>query len=135
VKKMTEHCALCGCLVHREGEYAKPTVKGRSHRTKHHHVAERFFGRSSNRPGTLRERIFPVDPWGFEGKSEIFCYDCHEELLHNPILLPEDIKKLAEFSSSKRAQRGREKREQRKACGAYKAVSRNRCTRTRLYSR
>lgn len=25
----------------------------------------------------------------------MFCYDCHEELLHNPVLLPKDIEKLA----------------------------------------
>jgi hypothetical protein len=25
----------------------------------------------------------------------VFCYECHEELLHNPVLLPEDIANLA----------------------------------------
>ncbi|MDQ3254641.1 MAG: hypothetical protein M3R15_12155 [Acidobacteriota bacterium] len=25
----------------------------------------------------------------------MFCYECHEELLHNPVLLPEDIDRLA----------------------------------------
>jgi len=54
-------------------------------------VAERFFGRSSNRPGTKTEGIFKFSPWGYEGESEVFCYECHEELLHNPILLPEDF--------------------------------------------
>jgi len=88
---MDEKCRLCGCIVHRNGDYAKPTILGRSHRTKHHYVAERFYGRSKNRPGTTREKIFNEDPWNIEGKYEVFCYDCHEELLHNPILLPEDI--------------------------------------------
>ena len=36
-------------MLHRDGDYAKPNIKGRSHATKHHYVAERFFGRSSNR--------------------------------------------------------------------------------------
>lgn len=27
----------------------------------------------------------------------MFCYECHEELLHNPVLLPEDIKRFAEL--------------------------------------
>jgi hypothetical protein len=27
----------------------------------------------------------------------VFCYECHEELLHNPILLPEEIALFAEL--------------------------------------
>jgi hypothetical protein len=27
----------------------------------------------------------------------VYCYECHEELLHNPVLLPEDIQALAEL--------------------------------------
>ncbi|MCX6093992.1 MAG: hypothetical protein NTY63_04115 [Candidatus Bipolaricaulota bacterium] len=27
----------------------------------------------------------------------MFCYDCHEELLHNPVLLKQDIFELAEL--------------------------------------
>jgi hypothetical protein len=89
---MTEKCAICGCELHRtEGTYALPTAEGRSHASKHHFVAERFFGRSNNRRGTQRERIFDTCPWGVEGQAATFCYDCHEELLHNPILLPDDI--------------------------------------------
>jgi len=60
-------------------------------------VAERFFGRSNNRRGTQRERIFEECPWGVEGKTAIFCYDCHEELLHNPIFLPSDIAHFADL--------------------------------------
>ncbi len=38
---MIEHCAICNCQLHREqNTYARPTVKGRSHATKHHYVAE-----------------------------------------------------------------------------------------------
>jgi hypothetical protein len=58
-------------------------------------VAERFFGRSSNRRGTITERLFESCPWGHEGTTAVFCYECHEELLHNPVLLPEDIANLA----------------------------------------
>ncbi|MHC4475914.1 MAG: hypothetical protein ACYTEL_09720 [Planctomycetota bacterium] len=92
---MAEICSICGCTLHRKGDYAKPTIKGRSHSTKHHYVAERFFGRSANRKGTQREPVFAEDPWGMEGKKDVFCYDCHEELLHNPVFLPEDIDLLA----------------------------------------
>jgi len=91
------NCVICGCWIHREGEYAKPTIKGRSHATKHHYVAERFFGRSATRKDKLREPIFQNCPWGLEGQSEEFCYECHEELLHNPVLSPTDIKRFAEL--------------------------------------
>jgi hypothetical protein len=77
--------------------YARPTVEGRSHATKHHYVAERFFGRSTNRRGTKTEGMFSSCPWGREGESVVFCYECHEELVHNPVLLPEDISRFAEL--------------------------------------
>jgi hypothetical protein len=97
---MTEHCAICGCQLHRTPDtYARPTVAGRSHATKHHYVAERFFGRSSNRRGTITEGMFSSCPWALvhEGESVVFCYECHEELLHNPVLLPNDISRFAEL--------------------------------------
>lgn len=93
---MTERCAICDCLLHRtKNTYAHPTVEGRSHATSHHYVAERFFGRSTNRPGTKTKSLFTSCPWGYEGKSVVFCYECHEELIHNPVLLPEDIARFA----------------------------------------
>jgi hypothetical protein len=93
---MTERCAICNCVLHRTaGTYARPTLEGRGHATKHHFVAERFFGRSSNRKGTLTEGVFQSCPWGYEGQTAVFCYECHEELLHNPVLLPEDIARFA----------------------------------------
>jgi len=91
------NCAICGCQIHHKGEYAKPTIRGRSHATRHHYIAERFFGRSATRKGEAREPIFKNCPWGLEGQSEQFCYECHEELLHNPVLLPMDIKQFAEL--------------------------------------
>ena len=89
---MVERCAICNCILHRTaGTYARPTPEGRSHATKHHFVAERFFGRSSNRRGTLTDGVFQSCPWGHEGETAVFCYECHEELLHNPVLLPNDV--------------------------------------------
>jgi hypothetical protein len=94
--RTVEYCAICRCLLHRTaGTYARPSVEGRSHATEHHFVAERFFGRSSNRKGTKTDGIFESCPWGVEGRSAVFCYECHEELLHNPVLLPEDIARFA----------------------------------------
>ena len=94
---MKETCTICGCALNRDGEYATPTVAGRSHATKHHFVAERFFGRSTNRRGTQREPLFTECPWGLAGKSAVFCYECHEELLHNPVLLPDDLEGLSKL--------------------------------------
>lgn len=83
---MTENCSICGCILHRTANtYATPTVAGRSHATEHHYVAKRF------------KNVFENCPWGLEGKAAVFCYECHEELLHNPVLLPEDIAKLREL--------------------------------------
>jgi hypothetical protein len=94
---LKEACSLCGCKLNRSGEYAVPTLQGRSHATRHHFVPERFFGRSKNRSGTTREGIFAICPWGHEGKTAVYCYECHEELLHNPVLLPQDIATFAEL--------------------------------------
>jgi hypothetical protein len=60
-------------------------------------VPERFFGRSTNRRGTKTPGVFEICPWGQEGKTAVFCYECHAELLHNPVLLPEDIDSLAKL--------------------------------------
>jgi hypothetical protein len=77
------------------GVYGSPTPEGRAHRTRHHFVAERFFGRSANRPGETRDAVFASCPWGMEGKADVFCFECHEVLLHNPVFLPEDIAAFA----------------------------------------
>jgi hypothetical protein len=47
-------------------------------------------------------RIFEKCPWGHEGRKEVFCYDCHEELLHNPVFLPEDIGRLSRIVRARR---------------------------------
>ena len=98
---MSERCSLCGCPIHRNGDYAKPTIKGRSHATAHHFVAERFYGRTKNRPGEQRERILEPDPWQAEGSYTVFCYECHEELLHNPVFLPHDIEAFSRLVKSR----------------------------------
>ena len=94
---MTELCGICGCELNRSGNYATPTAEGRSHATAHHYVAERFFGRSANRKGDQRTPIFDTCPWGVEGEKAVFCYECHEELLHNPVFLPDDLEGFAEL--------------------------------------
>lgn len=91
-----ERCAICKCLLHRRaGTYGQPNPEGRSHATAHHYVAERFFGRSRTRPRTETVGLFESCPWDVGGQSGVFCYECHEELLHNPVLLPADVDAFA----------------------------------------
>ncbi len=119
--KMNETCAICGCLLHRtKNTYASPTVEGRSHASTHHYVPERFFGRSKNRRGTQREKIFENCPWSHERETAIFCYDCHEELLHNPVLLPEDIKRFADIVRSKGLSEDRKTESRQRIAGRIK---------------
>jgi len=92
-----EYCKICGCELNRGGkEYGKQTLEGRSHTTGHHYVAKRFLSRSDSK-GKPHKPIFENCPWGLEGRKEAFCYECHEELLHNPVLLPTDVKRFAEL--------------------------------------
>ena len=100
---MTERCAICGCQLHRSRDtYALPTAEGRFHASRHHFVAERFFGRSNNRRGTQRDKVFEKCAWNVEGQTAVFCYDCHEELLHNSVFLPADIARLAGLVKERR---------------------------------
>jgi hypothetical protein len=112
-----ERCAICGCQLHRSGEYATPTVAGRSHATEHHYVAERFFGRSKNRRGSKREGIFAECPWGYERKAQAYCYECHEELLHNPVLLPDDVCGFARLVRIRDLDEDRKPEERKKLAG------------------
>lgn len=99
------------------GKYAASTIEGRSHASKHHFVAERFFGRSTNRRGTKREGIFDVCPWGYEGECAVYCYECHEELLHNPVLLPEDIRAFSELVRLRNLHEGQKPENKTKLAG------------------
>jgi len=95
---MAEQCAICGCPVHRVAStYAQASIAGRSHAFKHYYVAERFFGRTKNRHGGLIEGIFPFCPWKHEGQTGVLCYECHEELLANPVMLPQEVARFAEL--------------------------------------
>ncbi len=120
---MAEQCILCGCRLHRKkGTYAKPTVDGRSHATKHHYVAERFFGRSTNKSKEQRKPIFKKDPWNMEHRTAVYCYECHELLLHNPVLLPEDIKKFAALVRQRKFNEDEKKASKNKLAGRIKLL-------------
>jgi hypothetical protein len=85
-------------------------------------VAERFFGRSKNRHGTQRDKVFEECPWGVEGQTAVFCYDCHEELLHNPIFLPADIARLTELVKERCLDEDRKTKSKDKIAGRIKLL-------------
>ena len=92
-----EKCAICGCTLNDDPKvYATDTEAGRGHRSKSHYIAERLLGRCRTQGDgifTGRERWLQ----GSGGKTEDLCFDCHEELLHNPVLLPDDIKRFRDL--------------------------------------
>jgi hypothetical protein len=48
--------------------------------------------------GAQRLRVYsPRAVGGTKCQSDVFCYECHEVLLHNPVLLPEDVARFAEL--------------------------------------
>jgi hypothetical protein len=113
-------CMLCGCRLHRNGIYGRPTPEGRSHATEHHFVAERFYGRSKNRRGTQRDPLFGRCPWGVEGEKTEFCYECHEEVIHNPVLLPGDFSLFAELVRRRGLSETRKPNSRRRVAGRVK---------------
>ena len=90
-----ERCELCGCrLLRRAGSYASSSIDGRAHATRHHYVAQRFFDEGDT---AACGPVFEMCPWNAQGRAGAFCYECHEMLLHNPVLLAVDIAQFAEL--------------------------------------
>ena len=58
---------------------------------------ERFFRRASDRPGAATDGLFDTCPWGQEKQAAVCCWECHEELMRNPVLLPGDMQAFAEL--------------------------------------
>ena len=72
-------------MKRKKGQYAKDSINGRSYPTKHHLIAKRFYNKK-------RKKIFET----IDKPSVVeLCYDCHEELLHNPVLSANDIEKFS----------------------------------------
>lgn len=91
------NCAICNCPLHSDGKYADGSHQSRSRQSKHHVVAERFFGRSANRPNDVRQGILVECPWNSNKATVPLCYECHEELIHNPVFLQEDLKAFSDL--------------------------------------
>jgi hypothetical protein len=57
-----------------------------------------------------------------EGKTEVFCYECHEELLHNPVFLPEDIDRLRALVIARRLSESTKDENRDKMAGRIKLL-------------
>lgn len=120
-KIVNTKCAICGCVINRGSEYATATIKGRSHVTKHHNVAVRFF-HAEDRAGNPKKPIFIVDSWALEGHTTEFCYECHEELLHNPVFLPDDILGFSELVRLRKLNETEKKESKKELAGRIKLL-------------
>jgi len=86
---------LCGIEVTTSGVYA--TENGQHYRSKHHLVPNRFNKyRISQR--SLAKKL-NVETGDFI--SILLCYECHEELLHNPVFTTKMIKELSHLMRGK----------------------------------
>jgi hypothetical protein len=41
--------------------------------------------------------LFDACPWGLERQRDVYCYECHEVVLHNPVFTPADIAAFADL--------------------------------------
>ena len=72
--------------------------------------------------GTKTEGIFAECPWEHEKKTVIFCYECHEELLHNPVMLPDDIVAFAEIVKARGLNEDEKPQDRGKIAGRVKLL-------------
>jgi uncharacterized CHY-type Zn-finger protein len=96
-KEATDHCMLCGIEFPKTGVYAEKTESGQHYRAEHHlipkrfekyHISQRSLAKKLN-VGT--QDFVPV----------YLCYECHEELLQNPVFTTEMIKELSHLIKGK----------------------------------
>lgn len=93
-KEATDHCMLCR-IEFTTGVYA--TESGRYNRSEHHLFPARFKKyRISQR--SLAKKL-NVETQAFH--SVYLCYECHEELLHNPVFTTKMIKELSHLMRCK----------------------------------
>ena len=94
-KESSNHCMLCGTKFSTKGVYA--TKNGQYNRSEHHlfparfkkyHISQRSLAKKLN-----------VESRDFD--SVHLCYECHEELLHNPVFTTKMIKELSHLMRGK----------------------------------
>ncbi|MCG2687600.1 hypothetical protein L6260_02230 [Candidatus Parcubacteria bacterium] len=83
------NCELCGCKLSEKQKDAYGKPGNENYRSRHHYFPKRF--RKFFSEEEARE-FFKIP--GYSSVCHL-CYNCHEELVHNIILSPDAIKKLA----------------------------------------
>jgi len=93
-KEATNRCVLCR-IEFTTGDYA--TESGRHNKSEHHLFPTRFkkYGISQR---SLAKKL-DVETRDFD--SVHLCYECHEELLHNPVFTAKMIKELSHLMIGK----------------------------------
>ena len=95
-KEAADYCMLCGTKFSTKGIYATKTKNGRHHRGEHHLFPARFEKHFSQR--SLAKKL-NVETQSLD--SIYLCYDCHEELLQNPVFTTKMIKELSYLMKGK----------------------------------
>jgi hypothetical protein len=114
-KNVDNKCSICGCQIHRGGnDYAKPDTNGRSHATSHHCVAKRFFYHEN--------QIFDKNEYITQQDILELCYECHEELLHNPIFFRIDIERFAQLARLNHFNEKRKSNNRKKIAGRIRLL-------------
>jgi len=114
---MEERCEICNCSLNRGGEYATSKIKGRSHASRHHIVAQRFLKTKDE-----RGPIFSKYPWEIEKRTVVLCFECHEELLENPVFLRKDIENFKQLVKFRKLAENKKPENRKKQAGRIKLL-------------
>ncbi len=98
---MAATCVLCRTELVQGGDGSgKDTDEGMRHFSTHHRLAKRWQDKKCLDLEAIKEKLRSSDD------ELVLCFFCHEEMLHNPILLPGVETTLAEvFTRKDRAER------------------------------
>ena len=117
---MKDRCNICGCKLEQSGKYA--TFEGRAHPSRHHHVAQRFL-KTIDKNGNEFQPIFSKCPWEIEKKTVVLCYECHEELIQNPVFLPKDIENFKQLVKFRKLAENEKPENRKKLAGRIKLLN------------
>jgi hypothetical protein len=125
--EMKEKCKICGCVLVKSDKsdkgtiYAAHTTYGRAPHSRHHYVAQRFF-KTSKKKGNEFQPIFSKCPWGIEKKTLVLCFECHEELLENPVFLPKDVENFEQLVIFRKLAENKKPENRKKQAGRIKLL-------------
>ena len=94
-KETKSRCMLCGIEYSTGAVYA--TEHGRHSRGRHHLFPRRFEKYDMSQEGFAKKLDVETRDLGFVH----LCYECHEELLHNPVLTAKMLDELSHLMRGK----------------------------------